>query len=996
MKFTSALGLLPFAAASHSRRPSTEVRRTARATPGALLETLERRDLFAAPVLDSSAHSTVFGQGITLTAILSPGQSGTVTFLDGTTPLGTGSVDAGGKARLFTASLPVGPHSITAQFQGETSAPLLQTINPALTTTGLISSAGMVQHPIVRPDHVVIVIEEDRFAQAVGDTANMPYLNQLAATGLVYSNSHGVNARGQMFGELNYLALYSGSTQGITDDGPLYSFPGPNLAQSLANVGLSFTGYAESLPRAGDVTTVFAPDPAHPAAVDAYARYYNPMAMFTNVGAGKTNADVNKPFSDFPIDYSTLPTVSFVIPNRLHNTHGSNETPPFANDPATYDPLRRAADTWLQENLNGYLEWAKTHNSLLIVTTESGARERNFAAGGTTVVNGDPRLFDPGVNTSPITHYNVLRTVEAMYGLPPIGASAAAQVLDTNATGELSPGGPVAVSLLAGEAATYTATVSPLAPASGVPTGLVQFIVDGAAYGSPVALSNGSATISLAGLAPGNHLVSATYAGNGSYLGGGSRIVSQPVNVNPTTTTLATSAASVNAGQTVTFTATVAPATGTAVPTGTVTFASGTTVLGTSTVDPAGRATLTTNALAVGNHSVVASYSGDGRNAPSVSAPVSQVVHPAAVSVALSSSAASANAGRAVTFTASVRGAGSPGTVPTGTVTFRDGTAVLGTVPVDASGNATFTTSSLAAGTHFIAASYGGDANFAPATSPVMTQNITPNATTTTLASSAPSATAGQNVVFTATVTGPAAAGALKPGGTVTFRDGDTTLGTATVDAAGKASFATSALAVGTHTITAMYSGDPNFSGSLSAALSQQIVAVPTPTGPANDRFAGRIVLTGAAPTATGTNVGATKEAGEPRHGGNVGGKSVWWSWTPTKSGVVTIETLGSTFKTLLGVYTGSSVGSLTRVRGVTVPVRGAATFTFLARAGQTYQIAVDGVNGAAGNIKLGVRPWPSRTSAASATSSLTSGEGDRDDARVADKKKSKKEKRSK
>ena len=93
------------------------------------------------------------------------------------------------------------------------------------------------------------MIEEDRAANAIGDP-NMPYFNQLASSGLLYSDSHGVNPSSQE-GEQDYLALYSGSTQGVTDNSRGYSFAGPNLSRSLYSAGLSFAGYAESLPADG-------------------------------------------------------------------------------------------------------------------------------------------------------------------------------------------------------------------------------------------------------------------------------------------------------------------------------------------------------------------------------------------------------------------------------------------------------------------------------------------------------------------------------------------------------------------------------------------------------------------------------------------------------------------------------------------------------------------------------------------------------------------------
>jgi hypothetical protein len=131
----------------------------------------------------------------------------------------------------------------------------------------------------------------------------------------------------------------------------------------------------------------------------------------------------------------------------------------------------------------------------------------------------------------------------------------------------------------------------------------------------------------------------------------------------------------------------------------------------------------------------------------------------------------------------------------------------------------------------------------------------------------------------------------------------------------------------------------------------------PTPPGPANDSFASRATITGSTATVTGTNVNATREAGEPLIVGNGGGHSVWWSWTAPASGSVTVTTAGSNFDTLLGVYTGTSVAGLTLV-AQNDDANGAQTsaVTFNAVAGVTYQIAVDGYDGAVGNITLGLR----------------------------------------
>ena len=169
---------------------------------------------------------------------------------------------------------------------------------------------------------------------------------------------------------------------------------------------------------------------------------------------------------------------------------------------------------------------------------------------------------------------------------------------------------------------------------------------------------------------------------------------------------------------------------------------------------------------------------------------------------------------QAVTFTATVT---STGGTPTGTVTFKDGTTTLGTGALS-SGKATFKTSTLAVGTHSITAVYGGSTSFAGSTSAVLTQTVKQASSSTSLASSLNPSTFGAAVIFTATVTSTGGT----PTGTVTFKDGTTTLGTGALSS-GKATFKTSTLAVGTHSITAVYGGSSNFVTSTSSVLTQTV-----------------------------------------------------------------------------------------------------------------------------------------------------------------------------
>src|SRR5262249_1903639 len=208
-------------------------------------------------------------------------------------------------------------------------------------------------------------------------------------------------------------------------------------------------------------------------------------------------------------------------------------------------------------------------------------------------------------------------------------------------------------------------------------------------------------------------------------------------------------------GPPVTLTATVTSAAG--VPTGTVTFLDGTTVLGTARVGIDGQAILKVS-LAVGSHAVTASFAGTGGFPDSTSAAVTEAVDRAATTVALGSSVNPAATGQAVTFTARVAVVAPGAGAPTGTVTFKDGNLVLGTVAVGRDGTATLATSFAAAGGHVITAVYSGDSNFVGSSQSLTEQVNAHNATTTSLSASANPARVGHPVTFTATIRGPAGA----------------------------------------------------------------------------------------------------------------------------------------------------------------------------------------------------------------------------------------------
>ena len=410
-----------------------------------------------------------------------------------------------------------------------------------------------------------------------------------------------------------------------------------------------------------------------------------------------------------------------------------------------------------------------------------------------------------------------------------------------------------------GQSVTFTATVAVVAPGTGTPTGTVTFKNGAATLGSGT-LAGGVATFTTTTLTVASHSITAVYGGDSNNSTSTSAVLTQTVSKDSTTTTLTSSANPSVSGQSVTFTATVAVvAPGTGTPTGTVTFKNGAATLGSGTL-AGGVATFTTTTLTVASHSITAVYGGDSNNSTSTSSVLTQTVSKDSTTTTLTSSANPSVPGQSVTFTATVAVV-APGTgTPTGTVTFKNGATTLGSGTL-AGGVATFTTTTLTVASHSITAVYGGDSNDLTSTSSSLTQTVNQGSTTTTLTSSANPSVPGQSVTFSATVA-VVAPGTGTPTGTVTFKQGATTLGSGTL-AGGVATFTTTSLTVGGHSITAVYGGDSNDLTSTSSSLTQTVnqgSTTTTLTSSANPSVSGQSVTFTATvavvPPATGTPTG--------------------------------------------------------------------------------------------------------------------------------------------
>jgi len=276
------------------------------------------------------------------------------------------------------------------------SEPAATPTSTAVTTTGSTASSSTAAAVTVpRPAHTVVVVLENKDRSSVIGNAGAPYLNALAARGASMTRSYGVTHPSQP----NYIALFSGGQQGVTTNGCRDLGARANLGSQLRAAGLSFTGYAESMPRAGYTGCS--------AAGGDYQRKHNPWVDFSNLPAS-----VNRPFSDFPTDFTTLPTVAFVTPDMCSDMHNCSVA---------------TGDAWMRKHLDAYATWARTHDSLLVVTFDEneGGTVNQIA---TLLVGQQVR---PGLYTEKTTHYGLLRTLEDAYRLAPLGLAADAAPLRT-------------------------------------------------------------------------------------------------------------------------------------------------------------------------------------------------------------------------------------------------------------------------------------------------------------------------------------------------------------------------------------------------------------------------------------------------------------------------------------------------------------------------------------------------------------------------------------
>jgi Bacterial Ig-like domain (group 3)/FG-GAP-like repeat len=749
--------------------------------------------------LSSSANPSVTNQSVTFTATLPANVTGIVTFIAGSTILGS-PVLSNGVATVTTSTLPAGAEAITATYNGDSnnnaaSASLTQTVNKT-TPTVTVTTSG----PSIFGSSVTITA-----SVSGGTTGNIAFTSGgvTLGSGPINPATETVSITTTVLpvGSDLITASYGGDANNNSATGTITQIVNKagltiSLTSSLnpSTLGQPVT-FTATLPSGATGTVTF----TNGATVLGAPTLLNGTASVTTsslpVGSDTITATYSGDSNNGTENTSLIQTVNKITPPVTVTTSG----------PST------------------------SGGSVTITTTLPPG-----TTGTVTITSGGITLGSGPVN--PTTGIVVISTTALPVGTDPITASFGGDTNNNPATGTTTQTvtGAASTVLLTSsvnpsnvnQPVTFTAII----PANA--TGVVTFF-DGSTILGTGAVSKGTAMLTTSTLIAGFHTITASYGGDTNDSPASSASLTQIVNkVTPVLPPPAVSSPSVPSNTPETITETVPPGV-----TGIVTFSNGSNPLGSAPI-VGGVATITVPSLPQGVDSITASTSGDANDNPAVSPPTTVTVGKAATVVTLTSSVNPSADNQSVTFSASVHlGA-------TGSITFLDGTTVLGTGTVSAVGVAVFTTSTLTIGSHPITASYGGDSNYSSAVSAVLVQTVSKIPTAITINESTPAQLLNGGVTFTATVT----ASSPNATGTVTFMDGSVVLGTVTLTPNGgvavslstnaSAILLTSSLVAGSHQIVAIYSGDSTFAPSTSAPAADLVEDFTnTNTGPASQNI---------------------------------------------------------------------------------------------------------------------------------------------------------------
>lgn len=828
----------------------------------------------------SPSGNPVFGAPVTLSATITAAPpsiaaaptQGTVSFFDGTTQLGTAVNLNGTNVATFVVpagALTVGAHNLNAVYNGDN---LNYAVSPAGTLTNYTVQGVGTKTTVSATPASPFFGQPITFTASV--TAAAPSNAAPPTAGTVTFTYDGANALGSQsvnasgvavlvvntptipVGSHTIGAVYGGdnATYSASPIGTLNSYvvqkTGTNTALTATPVNSSVFGQTVTLQA---TVTAAAPSTAAPPSGGTVTFFDGAVALGT------------------PQIVNSSGVATFVVSNLTVNPHtltaiynGDNTTytASAASPAVNYTVTQAGTQTALAISPSPAANGQTVTFTATITNALAGAANPTSGTVNFTIDNGTPTAVTlNGTNVATLTTSSLTGGQHSITAAYVANASFGASSQTSNELVNKGDSITIQASSTApvfGQAVTYRVQVTDPG-ATGTPTGTITLTVDGVALPNtlnpavtnPLTLTQVSAgtaqvvfnNINLGAVA--SHTLGFSYSGDPSYVPNSSTLV-QTVAQAATQTVLTANpintATNPVFGQPMTFVATVTAASPSGAPapsSGTVTFFDGSNQLGTpQSISATGLATLTlTNpTLAVATHSLTAVYNGDGTSyaASPASAALSYVVKKAGTSVNLTAASNGAVFGQTSTFSATVTAASpSAASAPsTGTVTFFDaGNPIGNPQTVNASGIATFVTSSLPQANHQITAVYNGD-GVSYAASPASATLAYPvgQATSKVVVTGPPnSAITGTTLTFTATVSAQSPGVGIPNSGTVTFYDGafpgGTPIGsTVNISSNGTATVATSTLSAGAHTITAVYSGNTNFTtgqGSLAYSLFQ-------------------------------------------------------------------------------------------------------------------------------------------------------------------------------
>ena len=825
---------------------------------------------------------------------------GSVQILDGSTPLGSVTLNSAGVAVLPIGTLTAGPHNLVANYLGDTndasstSPVVVEVIQPTTSIT-----VGSDHNPANAG--AVLTLAAAVSGSSVLPTGTVTFRDGNAILGTAALNSAALaNLSTSSLAPGTHLltATYSGDSSNAASTSIVFS---QAIQLAATQTALSLSSTSATVSTAATLTASVTGNGGVPTGTVTF--FDGPTAIGSHTLG--TNGTASISVSTLSLGQHTLTAVYTGDTNDGTSTAPSQQltivkAAPSLSIGSLQNPSLGGAPVNLTATLtsgvnspSGLITWLD--NGVLLGTTPLGANATATLA-STTLTVGQHLI----TASFPGDASNSAATSPALTQVVQIAASSVALTSNKNPA-------------LVGDSVSYFVHVT---GTGGQPGGSVAIKDGSTSLGTVVVDASGSAALPITVSGPGTHTLISTYTGDSFHSGSQSLPLAQAV-LQPTASSLASSANPSIAGRSLTLTARVTPADSVA-PTGSVTFLDGTTNLGSAPLNISGIATFSTASLTVGQHTLTVVYSGDTASQTSRSSTLLQTVNDASTSTTLTSTVNPAILGAPLTFTAQVTGQGA---TPTGSVTFEDGTVTLGQATLSAAGIATFTTSALQPGQHSIAAIYNGNSNNLTSTSAALPQLIEQRSTVAITSANNPALTADP-VNLLVTVTN---AGVGIPTGTITLKDGSNTVGTATLAANGTAPFTTASMAAGTHSLVATYSGDTENTNATSLAFSQTIQLRSSTTSLSTS-------LTTATSGQTVTLIAVVEGTGPAAPTGAViftSGSTTLGAANLNASGVATLN-LTPAIGTLnaVAVYQGDSLYAASTSPGTSVTITTAAHFT--------------------------------------------------------------------